>query len=252
MSNRIYMFTARTCKLLTSTHRLTFLHAARALTSSGSRFLKVKDIGGIFHPLSCNVRVKSARTAYTFISSAVPKDVVLFENDKTKLFRYGALFCGSQLVFWLYLAHFAFKNLRTTSKNAELQKVKTDVGWLLHFEMNLSSNRWRYGFTLGCIVIGVGILGVAVMFSRRSVSRVILHKGGGNVTVYTQSPLGPLRSHHLTVPLRQVACYAHRNESPSYIPLRVKGYRMYFLLDKNGTLNNPNLFDTTVGAFRTL
>ncbi|KAK7131063.1 hypothetical protein R3I94_016260 [Phoxinus phoxinus] len=116
--------------------------------------------------------------------------------------------------------------------------------------MNLGSNAWRYGFTLGCIIIGGGIVGAAVLFSRRSVSRVILHKGGGNVTVSTQSPLGPLRAHHLTVPLTQVACHAHRQESPSFIPLKVKGYKFYFLMDKDGTLNNPKLFDITVGAYR--
>jgi len=102
------------------------------------------------------------------------------------------------------------------------------------------------------VVVGGGIVGLAVLFSRRSVSRVILHKGGGNVTVWTQSPLGPLRAHHLTVPLTQVTCHAHRQESPSFIPLKVKGYKFYFLLDKDGTLNNPKLFDITVGAYRPL
>ncbi|KAL1252919.1 hypothetical protein QQF64_017612 [Cirrhinus molitorella] len=118
--------------------------------------------------------------------------------------------------------------------------------------MNLGSNAWRYGFTLGCLIIGGGIVGVAILFSRRSVSRVILHKGGGKVTVSTQSPLGPLRAHHLTVPLTQVTCHAHRQESPSFVPLKIKGYKFYFLLDKEGTLNNPKLFDITVGAYRPL
>lgn len=93
---------------------------------------------------------------------------------------------------------------------------------------------------------------MATLFSRRSVSRVILHKGGGKVTVSTQSPLGPFRAHHLTVPLTQVTCHAHRQESPSFIPLKIKGYKFYFLLDKEGTLNNAKLFDITVGAYRPL
>lgn len=93
---------------------------------------------------------------------------------------------------------------------------------------------------------------MATLFSRRSVSRVMLHKGGGKVTVSTQSPMGARRAHHLTVPLSQVTCHAHRQESPSFIPLKVKGYKFYFLLDKEGTLNNPKLFDITVGAYRPL
>ncbi|KAL7853932.1 hypothetical protein AOLI_G00207760 [Acnodon oligacanthus] len=118
--------------------------------------------------------------------------------------------------------------------------------------MNLGSNAWRFGFTLGCLVIGGGIVGLGVLFSRRSVSRVVLHKGGGKVTVQTQSPLGANKAWHLTVPLNQVACHAHRQESPSFIPLKVKDHKFYFLMDKEGTLNNPRLFDITVGAYRPL
>lgn len=107
---------------------------------------------------------------------------------------------------------------------------------------------------LSCLSLplGGGIVGLGVLFSRRSVSRVILHKGGGKVTVCTQSPLGVSKAWHLTVPLNQVACHAHRQESPSFIPLKVKNHRFYFLLDKEGSLNNPKLFDVTVGAYRPL
>lgn len=70
------------------------------------------------------------------------------------------------------------------------------------------------------------------------------------VTVATQSPLGPSRAQSLTMPLSQVACHAHRQESPSFIPLKVKGHKFYFLLDKEGKINNVKLFDITVGAYR--
>ena len=70
------------------------------------------------------------------------------------------------------------------------------------------------------------------------------------VTVTTQSPLGADRGRLMTVPLSSVTCHAHRQESPSFIPLRVKDHKFYFLLDKEGTLNNPKLFDITVGAYR--
>lgn len=94
------------------------------------------------------------------------------------------------------------------------------------------------------------IVGLGVLFSRRSVSSVILHKGGGMVTVSTQSPLGTSKARSLTIPLSQVACHAHRHESPSFIPLKVSGHKFYFLLDKEGKINNAKLFDVTVGAYR--
>ncbi|XP_072518114.1 transmembrane protein 223 [Salminus brasiliensis] len=192
------------------------------------------------------------RGSLSFSSTAVVKDVLLFEHDRTRFFRVLALFCGGQFLFWTYLAYFAFTGLRDTRKSSkEPQKVRTDLGFI-SFDMNLGSNAWRTGFTLGCLAIGGGIVGVGLLFSRRSVSRVLLHKGGRKVTVHTQSPLGTNKAWHLTVPLNQVACFSHRLESPSFIPLKIKDHKFYFLLDNEGTLNNPKLFDITVGAYRPL
>lgn len=190
-------------------------------------------------------------------SSARPAtDVTLFEHDKTRFFRLLSVFCGGQLFFWTYLAHFAFTELRDTRGAADKAADKasaittTGLAGMWSFEMNLGSNIWRYGFTTWCLAMGAGIVGLGSLFCRRSVSKVVLHKGGKMVTVVTQSPLGPGRGRRITVPLSQVACHAHRHEAPSSIPLRVKGHRFYFLLDKEGTLNNVRLFDTTVGAYR--
>lgn len=203
-------------------------------------------------------RLDAALTRRSFCTSAQPsRDVTLFEHDRTRFFRLLAFFCGGQFLFWTYLAHFAFNGLKDTGgakKNAKAETTTTSAGvaGIWSFEMNLGTNTWRYGFTAGCLAIGASILGLGVLFCRRSVSQVILHKGGRMVTVSTQSPLGAGRSHRITVPLSQVACHAHRQESPSFIPLRVKGHKFYFLMDKEGTINNARLFDITVGAYRSL
>lgn len=193
----------------------------------------------------------------SFCASAQPsRDVALFEHDRTRFSRLLAFFCGGQFLFWTYLAHFAFNGLRDTASAKTKAKAATStsvgVAGTWSFEMNLGRNSWRYGFTAGCLALGASILGLGVLFCRRSVSQVILHQGGRMVTVSTQSPLGAGRSHRITVPLSQVACHAHRHESPSFIPLRVKGHKFYFLLDKEGTINNARLFDVTVGAYRPL
>lgn len=88
-------------------------------------------------------------------NTAVAKDVVLFEHDRTRFFRFLALFCGGQLLFWTYLAHFAFTGLRDTrGGGSEARKVRTELGGWFSFDMNLGSNAWRFGFTVGCITIG--------------------------------------------------------------------------------------------------
>lgn len=191
-------------------------------------------------------------------SAQPPRDVTLFLHDRTRFFRLLACFCGGQFLFWSYLAHFAFNGLRDTggakgeAPAATTTTTSAGLAGIWTFEMNLGTSAWRYGFTSGCLAIGAGILGLGVLFCRRSVNQVILHRGGRMVTVATQSPLGAGRGQRITVPLSQVACHAHRQESPSFIPLRVKGHKFYFLLDKEGTINNARLFDITVGAYRSV
>ncbi|KAK5598426.1 hypothetical protein CRENBAI_011592 [Crenichthys baileyi] len=198
-------------------------------------------------------RKVATRRGYCTVTQPA-RDVTLFEHDRTRFFRLLAVFCGGQFVFWTYLAQFAFTGLRDTGGKRDKGRAKapttTGLAGMWSFEMNLGSNAWRYGFTLGCLTIGAGIVGLGAVFCRRSVSKVVLHQGGRMVTVCTQSPLGSARGRTLTVPLSQVACHAHRQESPSFIPLRIKGHRLYFLLDKEGTVNNTRLFDITVGAYR--
>lgn len=193
-------------------------------------------------------------------SAQLTKDVTLFEHDRTRFFQLLSVFCGGQFLFWTYMAHFAYTELRNTGGDKGKNKAPTTtttttttttgLAGMWSFEMNLGSNSWRNGFTMGCLAIGSGIVGLGALFCRRSVSQVVLHRGGKMVTVGTQSPLGPGRGRRITVPLSEVACHAHRHESPSFIPLRIKGHRFYYLLDKEGTLNNIRLFDITVGAYR--
>lgn len=225
------------------------------LGSTSSRFGASPGLlGGIFAHTGPQLAVRRSMCT----STQPPRDVTLFEHDRTRFFRLLSIFCGGQFVFWTYLAQFAYTGLRDTGGTKEKGKTKTPstattgLAGIWSFEMNLGSNTWRYGFTLGCLTIGAGIVGLGALFCRRSVSKVVLHQGGRMVTVCTQSPLGPSQGRRITVPLSHVACHAHRQETTSFIPLRVKGHKFYFLLDKEGTVNNAKLFDITVGAYRPL
>ncbi|XP_026861203.2 transmembrane protein 223 [Electrophorus electricus] len=258
MGFQYVLFTLRTCRTNVSglSNRLTCMPCIQRFVLNNTdnptflnqmRWHSAKPQGQLYLLSS-----KQLRNVHSFTSTAVLNDVILFEHDRTRFFRFLALFCGGQFIFWTYLAYFAFTGLRNTQKNNNgSQKIKAELG-LFSFDMNLGSKAWRFGFTLGCLVIAGGIVGLGMLFTCRSVSRVVLHKGGRKVTVSTQSPLGVNKAWCLTVPLNQVACHAHRHESPSFIPLKVKDHKFYFLLDKEGTLNNHKLFDVTVGAYRPL
>lgn len=149
------------CERLLFPQRFTFLQHLRAFTSTSKRCVQVTEKTASFKQLWCfPVKPQSCqqelllRSSHSVSSNAVVKDVLLFEHDRTRFFRVLALFCGGQFVFWTYLAYFAFTGLRDTRDgNKEPPRVRSDLG-LFSFTMNLGSNAWRFGFTLGCLVIG--------------------------------------------------------------------------------------------------
>lgn len=164
MGFQCLLFGARCCRTFISSYRITAIQSSKTFVSTWTRFVINNDTATILRPLRCHVRVNpksstSVRNAYTFTSTAVAKDVILFEHDRTRFFRLLAIFCGGQFLFWAYLAHFAFTSLRDTRKHGgEPASVRTELGGLFSFDMNLGSNAWRYGFTLGCLVIGKSTL----------------------------------------------------------------------------------------------
>lgn len=159
MGIQCVLFGVRRCRAFISACRLTGAQSLRASVSTTTQFVKFNDVTSILSPLRCHVRGNSVRNAYNFTSTAVAKDVILFQHDRTRFFRILAIFCGGQFVFWAYLAHFAFTSLRDTRKiSGEAPKVRTELGGLFSFDMNLGSNAWRYGFTLGCLIIGKPLL----------------------------------------------------------------------------------------------
>ncbi|XP_063001764.1 transmembrane protein 223 [Elgaria multicarinata webbii] len=184
----------------------------------------------------------------------VPRDVLLFQHERGRFFRILGFFCAGQFMFWAYLAHFAFCSLRDTGArrpDLDPQQRERPLPTLPGgATLNLGSDKWRFGFTASCLTVGSLILAAGIIFSRHSVSRVLLHRGGQEVTLTTYNPFGFTSS--FTVPLRQVTCMSHRSEVPAMIPLKIKGRPFYFLLDKQGRITNPKLFDITVGAYRKL
>ncbi|NXX55647.1 TM223 protein, partial [Scopus umbretta] len=151
-----------------------------------------------------------------------------------------------QGVFWAYLAHFAFTALRPAPGIGPDDPLRP------------RDHKWRSGRPRSRIdprpfpPTGSLIVAAGCLFPLRAVRRVTLLRGGSEVTISTHGPLGLGRGPTFTVPLRHISCRAHRSEVPVTIPLKVKGRPFFFLLDKQGQLCHPRLFDITVGAYRKL
>ncbi|XP_036908861.1 transmembrane protein 223 [Sturnira hondurensis] len=171
------------------------------------------------------------------------QDVLLFQHERGRFFTVLGLFCAGQGIFWASLAVGALARPPVVVRPPDAEfpdRSRSDV----------RSALWRYGLAIGCGTIGTLVPAAGLLFSLRSVRSVMLRAGGKQVTLSTHAPFG--LGAHFTVPLNQVSCMAHRGEVPAMLPLKVKGRRFYFLLDKAGHFPNTKLFDNTVGAYRSL
>ncbi|XP_020823972.1 transmembrane protein 223 [Phascolarctos cinereus] len=178
--------------------------------------------------------------------AAPERDVLLFEHERGRFFAFLGFFCASQGVFWTSLAAAALAGPGGGAQSPEAEGGVQGPGR----RPSPGSALWRYGLAAGCASVGLLVLAAGLLFSQRSVRSVLLRKGGQQVTLTTHAPFG--LGAQFTVPLRQVSCLAHRGEVPAVLPLKVKGRRFYFLLDKAGRFPNVRLFDLTVGAYRSL
>ncbi|XP_067831661.1 transmembrane protein 223 [Heptranchias perlo] len=154
------------------------------------------------------------------VNTAVPQDVLLFHHQRVTFFRLLGLFCTAQFLFWIYLAHFAFTSLKDTGheETVLVGDRASSLPKIGGISLNLGSSKWRYGFTTSCLTVGSLILAAGYIFARRSVHRVLLHRGGQQVTLSTYLPFGGTSS--FRVPLRDLSCMAHRTEVPSVIPVK--------------------------------
>ncbi|KAL5008386.1 hypothetical protein ScPMuIL_013967 [Solemya velum] len=158
-----------------------------------------------------------------------------------------SLFGVIQFVFWTYLARFSYKTLRDTPSEGGEVKLTDIRSWK---NINLGSNMYRNGIVLLCMSVGYLVLFAACMYPLRAVKELWLLRGGQGVRVTTYAPFG--KTHTLSTSINRVSCLQTRVESPTNIPMKVKGKWFFFLLDKRGNFYDTHLFDYSVGLYRNL
>lgn len=95
---------------------------------------------------------------------------------------------------------------------------------------------------------GVFIIYAAFAFTLRYVHTIYLLRGGRMLRFTTFAPFGKKRS--FTVNVNDTSCAVGRQAGTTFVPIRIKGHSLYYLVDKRGEFKNPMLFDFTVGMQR--
>lgn len=165
-----------------------------------------------------------------------------------------------QLVFWTYLSYFALVELRqeklckvadkkqpasqdrSSTSSEEVIVDPTSPPWY-------SSLRWRLGMSL--LALGLGVLfGVtACMYPLRVVQTLHYVRRGGLVHITTYTPFRGTRK--VEAQLEDIRLAGSRREVKGrQVGMKVKGHRLFFLLDREGTFPAPAMFDTLIGSRR--
>lgn len=82
----------------------------------------------------------------------------------------------------------------------------------------------------------------------RSVNQLVLLRNGARALVKTYTPFGGTKQ--FSVALNEVSCMGSRLDDKSFVVLKIRNRRFYYMVDKRGEFLQPTLFDTTVGVKR--
>jgi uncharacterized SAM-binding protein YcdF (DUF218 family) len=190
----------------------------------------------------------------------VVRDMSIYRNDNWwSMWRVQ----GAAIVnffIWIYLVTFAVYYLRTRSysENVDEKLKKMKDGQPKTLWEKMISFEAKHRWTLGsfCALVGVGGVSLIGLYATKSVNQIVIRPKIGsnipNVKLQTYSFLPSTHVGTLEVPLSHISCVIPRNSQSRFVTIKVKGRKLYYLIDKDGTFLNPYIFDRTIGLSRNL
>ncbi|XP_071796536.1 transmembrane protein 223-like [Asterias amurensis] len=230
--------------------------SSRTLQSSHQTF-KLCVNGRIYANRRAQCFATLTRKPINLAKETVDKNILIYRNDRLRFFRILGIFALAQVGFWSYMTFNAYTTM-TDSRNFEMVKYgpegappeKKNWASLTGIRMKLHSGIWRYVVTSICFVVGGTIFCGAWLYCRKNIHRIVLRKGGTKVTISTFGFFGQQWS--FTTPITNISCQHSRHGVRTQLPIKVKGHRFFYVLDKEGKMYNAPLFDQTVGVMRGL
>ena len=197
------------------------------------------------------------------LSNRFKTDILIYENDRPKFYQKVFLYNVVQYIFWCYgaLIAYSFYFQRRKPEKPEEKVDLTDTEFLMKSLEPVKSSFWesvkekksQIAVAASFLIFGHLTAIALAMFCMRSVRFIVMKKGGQRVKINCYSPFGTDNKRHThDIPLDHLSCQIHRSSATAYMPLKIKGRRLFFLIDSRGKFYHPTLFDQTVGVFRLL
>lgn len=172
------------------------------------------------------------------VNTNVRNNVLLFKYENSgyflglKLFSIGWLCSSALLAYYTYTPQFKLI-------------WSDDLSWIGFFK----KTGGRIIYFIFAVIAGPAVIATLHFSTKRFIKYIILHKGGKNVSIITHHLYNNERL--ITVPVEKVRSTIARCDIHTYLPLRIRGNRFYYLLDSKGRFLNGKLFDNTIGVART-
>ena len=174
--------------------------------------------------------------------SLVSSSNTLYENSEKSptLFVFIGAISVVQMLFWSYLAWFAYRGLSDEGLQRRIEhsddhQTKSKV---------ITSTKWRLVASLLALSTGAFFAYTANMLTFRTVVRLQLVQRRSSLLFTTYTPWG--RTRVVDVPLASIRSVGDRQGPSPQVAVKVKGYPLFFLLDKKGVFKEPRLFDALI------
>ncbi|XP_043274271.1 transmembrane protein 223 [Venturia canescens] len=176
---------------------------------------------------------EGSRTSSLDLNTTVSNNVLLYKYERPKLFTFLNWFSPFQCVFWVWISYYLY-TISPERTNSLFEYFKQYWGWVI------ACGLAAFLGTTSTVLIWA--------FTSRSIKYIILKPGGQTVTILTYRPWkGNIG---ITFPLSDITPKMSRKEMINYMPIKVKGRRLFYIIDSGGEFVNPKLYDFTIGLKR--
>ncbi|KAL4238925.1 hypothetical protein ACF0H5_003632 [Mactra antiquata] len=161
-----------------------------------------------------------------------------------KYFSIGGIFLFLTL---LNSSELIYRYLRIAKIHGE--KQTKDVPWYFWWKnVNFGSDSVRLTASVSLAIFGVLSLVFFMFYPTRIVREITVLKGGEKILFETYRPFGYTKAKE--IPLRDISAQWGPKQVKDYLPIRLKGKRLHYLISVEGKFPDRKLFDDTIGRNR--
>jgi len=198
--------------------------------------LNKNEVKHLFYTQFASFHKKNKKT------KTLMRDILVYSHDNEKFYKMFAYFGVFQMLIWLYLAEM-FQHFKTAPKGTVDTTDMPWWKWVIYKE-----GQFKNSLSALSVAVGLIVVYISVTYPRRAIREMWLLSGGQNVRMETYSLFKSQKT--VVAPVESLDCQGSRTGVGGFIPIKVKGNKFFFMVDKRGEFHERDLFDFKIGLKR--